>query len=142
MFRKIYEVLFRNERMCATQFSTIWVAYLRMTEVHVMWPFGPLVYELLDALSAGTMTKFSWRLKSSLTTSRSQKNDSCMVLTECFSRPNSTFQNIDDRLYQLGKSVDFDILFLGPPSCILLTRIHDDFKILVPGNSSTTMARL
>ena len=31
MFRKINEVLFRNERMCATRFSTSGVAYLRMT---------------------------------------------------------------------------------------------------------------
>ena len=32
MFRKINEVLFRNERMCATRFSTSGVAFLRMTE--------------------------------------------------------------------------------------------------------------
>ena len=31
MLRKIYEVLFRNERMCATRFSTSGVAFLRMT---------------------------------------------------------------------------------------------------------------
>ena len=31
MFRKINEVLFRNERMCATRFSTSGVAFLRMT---------------------------------------------------------------------------------------------------------------
>ena len=40
----------------------------------------------LDALSAGTMTKFSWRRASSLTTSGSLKMVSCLVLTECFSR--------------------------------------------------------
>ena len=44
----------------------------------------------------------------------------------------SSFQNIGDRLNPLGKSVDFDILFLGPPSGILLTRVHDAIKILVP----------
>ena len=38
-----------------------------------------------------------------------------------FKSSNSTFQNIGDRLNPLGKSVDFDILFLGPPSGILLT---------------------
>ena len=32
------------------------------------------------------MTKFSWRRESSLTTSGSLKMDSCLVLTECFSR--------------------------------------------------------
>ena len=45
---------------------------------------------------------------------------------------NSTFQNIGDRLNPLGKCVDFDILFLGPSSGILLTRVHDDIKIMVP----------
>ena len=49
-----------------------------------------------------------------------------------FKSANSTFQNISDRLNQLGKSVDFDILFLGPPSGIFLTRVHFDIKILVP----------
>ena len=44
----------------------------------------------------------------------------------------SKFQNIGDRLNPLGKSVDFDILFLGLPSGILLTRVHDDIKILMP----------
>ena len=43
----------------------------------------------------------------------------------------STFQNIGDRLNPLGKSVEFDILFLGLPSGILITRVHDDIKILV-----------
>ena len=33
MFRKINEVLFRNERMCATRFSTSGVAFLRLTEL-------------------------------------------------------------------------------------------------------------
>ena len=32
MFRKTQEVLFRKEIMCATRFSTNWVAHLRMTE--------------------------------------------------------------------------------------------------------------
>ena len=50
-----------------------------------------------------------------------------------FKSSNSTFKNIGDRLNPLGKSVDFDILFLGPPSGILLTRVHDDIKILMPG---------
>ena len=41
---------------------------------------------VLDDLSAGTMTKFSWRQESSVTTSGSLKMDSCLVLTECLSR--------------------------------------------------------
>ena len=41
---------------------------------------------IVDALSAGTMTKFSWRRESSVTTSGSLKMDSCLVLTECLSR--------------------------------------------------------
>ena len=49
-----------------------------------------------------------------------------------FKSSNSTFQNIGDRLNPLGKSVDFAILFLGLPSGILLTRVHDDLKILMP----------
>ena len=48
-----------------------------------------------------------------------------------FKSSNSTFQNIGDRLNPLGKSVDFDILFLGPSSGILLTRVQDDIKALV-----------
>ena len=35
-----------------------------------------------------------------------------------FKSSNSTFQNICDRLNPLGKSVELDILFLGPPSGI------------------------
>ena len=45
---------------------------------------------------------------------------------------NSTFQKIGDQLKPFRKSVNFDILFLGPTSGILLTRVHDDIKILVP----------
>ena len=48
---------------------------------------------------------------------------------------NSTFEKIGDRLIPLGKSIHFDILILGPPSGILLTRVHDDIKILVPWHS-------
>ena len=48
-----------------------------------------------------------------------------------FKSSNSTFQNISDRLNPLGKSVDFDILFLFPPSGLLLTRVHDCIKSLV-----------
>ena len=49
-----------------------------------------------------------------------------------FQSSNSTFQNIGYRLNPLGKSVDFDILFLDPPLGILLTRVQDDIKILGP----------
>ena len=41
---------------------------------------------VVRSLSAGTMTKFSWRREGSLTTSGSQKMDSCLVLTESLSR--------------------------------------------------------
>ena len=43
-----------------------------------------------------------------------------------------TFQNISDRLNPLGKSVDFDNLFLGSPSGLLLICVSDDIKFLVP----------
>ena len=42
-----------------------------------------------------------------------------------FKSTNSTFQNIGYRLNPLGKSVDCDILFLGPSSGILPARVHD-----------------
>ena len=49
-----------------------------------------------------------------------------------FKSSNSTSQNIGDLRNPLGKSVDFDFLFLGPTSGILLTRVHDDIEIMVP----------
>ena len=49
-----------------------------------------------------------------------------------FKSSNSTIQNVGDRVNPLGKCVDCDILFLGPPSSIFFTRVHDDIKILVP----------
>ena len=51
---------------------------------------------------------------------------------KAFKPSNSKFQKIGGRLNPLGKSVDFDILFLGPLSGILLTRVHGDINILVP----------
>ena len=59
---------------------------------------------------------------------RVTENGLVSVVDRAFKASNSTFQNIGDRLNPL----DFDILFLGPPSCILLTRVHDDIKILMP----------
>ena len=49
---------------------------------------------VLDALSAGTITKFSWRQESLRTTSGSQKMDSDLVLTECFSRRTLRFTTL------------------------------------------------
>ena len=67
------------------------------------------------------MTKFSWRRESSLATSGSQQNWLVSGVDRAFKSSTSAFQMIGDRLNPLGKSVDFDILFLGPPSGILLT---------------------
>ena len=44
---------------------------------------------------------------------------------------NSAFYNVGDRLDPLRKSVNFDVFFLCPPSCILFTCIHDNVKVLV-----------
>ena len=63
---------------------------------------------------------------------RVQENGLLFGVDRVFKSSNSTFQNIGDRLNPHGKSVDFDILFLGPPSGILFTCVHDDVKILVP----------
>ena len=63
---------------------------------------------------------------------RVKENRLVSGVDRAFKSSNSTFQNISDRLNPFGKSVDFDILFLGPPSVILLTRVHDEIKILVP----------
>ena len=41
---------------------------------------------VIDAVSAETMTKFSWRLESYETSSGSLKMDLCLVLAECFNR--------------------------------------------------------
>ena len=84
---------------------------------------------MLDTLSAGTMTKFSWRRESFLTTSVWLKMDYCPVLSECFSRRVLRFRTspIDFR-----KSVNFDVFFLCPPSGLLFTCIHDNAKVLVP----------
>ena len=78
--------------------------------------------------SAGTMTEFSWRRESSLTTSGSLKMDSCLVLTECLSR---RILHIIDRLNPLRKSVEFDIRFLVPPPGVRFTCVHDNTKVLV-----------
>ena len=55
------------------------------------------VYLVVRALSAGTMTEFTWRRTSSLTTSELQNMDSCLGLT-VFESSNTTFQNIGHRL--------------------------------------------
>ena len=40
--------------------------------------------------------------------------DSDLVLTECFQSSDSAFYHFTDRLNPFGKSVELDILFLGP----------------------------
>ena len=41
-----------------------------------------------------------------------------------FKSSDSVFYHITNRLYPFGKSVEFDILFLGPLPCIRFTCIH------------------
>ena len=62
-------------------------------------------YCVIDTSSSGTMTKFSCRRESSLTTSGSQKMESCLVLRECSSCRMYVSEN-----RRSTKSVDFDIL--------------------------------
>ena len=49
-----------------------------------------------------------------------------------FQSSDSAFNHFTDRLNPFGKSVEFDILFLGPLSDIRFTCIHDNIKVLVP----------
>ena len=60
---------------------------------------------------------------------RFTKNWLVSGVDRAFKSSSATFQNIGDRLNPLVKSVDFDILFLCPPSGILLTLVNDDIKI-------------
>ena len=57
------------------------------------------------------MTKFSWRRESSLTTSGSLKMDSCLVLTECFSRRFLRFRT--SVMYQYEYLAQFENLNYG-----------------------------
>ena len=63
---------------------------------------------------------------------RVTKMDSCLVLKECLSRSDFAFKHITDRLNPLKKSVEFDILFLRPPSGVRFACIHDNVEVLVP----------
>ena len=49
-----------------------------------------------------------------------------------FKSSESVFNHMTNRLYPFGKSVEFNILFLGPLPSIHCTCIHDNIKVLVP----------
>ena len=49
-----------------------------------------------------------------------------------FKSSDSAFYHITNRLHPFGKSVEFDILFLGPLPCIRFTCIHVNIKVHVP----------
>ena len=49
-----------------------------------------------------------------------------------FQSSDSAFYYFTDRLNPFRKSVEFDILFLGPLPGVSFTCIHDDIKVLVP----------
>ena len=49
-----------------------------------------------------------------------------------FQSSDSAFYHFIDRLNPFGKSVEFNILFLGPLPGIRFTCIHDNIKVLVP----------
>ena len=49
-----------------------------------------------------------------------------------FQSSDSAFCHFIDRLNLFGKSVEFNILFLGPLPGIRFTCIHDNIKVLVP----------
>ena len=68
----------------------LWTERFSNPENSLIWKYRPgtnvsglqIINVVVRSSVAGTMTKFSWRRESSLTTSESQKMDSCLVLTE------------------------------------------------------------
>ena len=56
-----------------------------------------------------------------------------------FKSSNSMFHKFGDRLNPFGKSVNFDIIFLCPPSGILLTGVIDDIKIWCNDNETGSL---
>ena len=63
---------------------------------------------------------------------RVTKNGLGSGVDRMFQSSDSAFYHFTDRLNPFGKSVEFDILFLGPLPGIRFTCIHDDIKVLVP----------
>ena len=63
---------------------------------------------------------------------RVTKNGLGSGVDRMFKSSDSAFNHITNRLNPFGKSVEFDIVFLGPLPGIHFTCIHDNIKILVP----------
>ena len=63
---------------------------------------------------------------------RVTKNGLGSCVDRMFQSSDSAFYHFTDRLNPFGKSVEFDILFLGPLPGIRVTCIHDNIKVLVP----------
>ena len=63
---------------------------------------------------------------------RVTKNGLGSGVDRMFQSSDSAFYHFTDRLNPFGKSVEFDILFLGPLPGIRFTCIHDNIKVLVP----------
>ena len=63
---------------------------------------------------------------------RVTKNGLGSGVDRIFKSSGSAFNHIINRLNPFGKSVEFNILFLGPLPGIHFTCIHDDIKALVP----------
>ena len=83
-------------------------------------------------LYAGTMTKFSWRRKSSLTTPGSLKMDSCLVLTKCCIGQSLRFRKRAIDLIHTERVSTSTSSFICQPSGILSTFTNDNAKVLVP----------
>ena len=63
---------------------------------------------------------------------RVTKNGLGSGVDRMFQSSDSAFYHFTDRLNPFGKSVELDILFLGPLPGICFTCIHDNIKVLVP----------
>ena len=63
---------------------------------------------------------------------RVTKNGLVFGVDRMFQSSDSAFKHITDRLNPFRKSVEFDILFLRPPSGVRFACIHDNVKVLVP----------
>ena len=63
---------------------------------------------------------------------RVTKNGLVSGVDRMFKSSDSAFNHIPNRLNPFGKSVELNILFLGPLSGIYFTCIHDNIKVLVP----------
>ena len=63
---------------------------------------------------------------------RVTKNGLGSGVDRMFQSSDSAFYHFTDRLNPFGKSVELDILFLGPLPGICVTCIHDNIKVLVP----------